>query len=222
MLPLLHGNFVTKVAKRHLFVPLCTFLHLIFCMYLCTQGYLPPESFRSTSLAPLGANWVSKEAENFKELEFFGLVRYFSVKTEKSSKTSKIEPKTWKKRHFWAVFWNLCNFDWKTAHQTKKFEFLEVFRFFWHPVCPQWRETSGDIPIWTFCFENLTTVVPSRIFFVFFKIKSEASFTGLRLKKGYYYTFSVWNHMNLRLLQSTIALFWNDLRGKYPCVQGPR
>ena len=29
-----------------------------------TQGYLPPESFRSTSLLPLGANWVSKEAEN--------------------------------------------------------------------------------------------------------------------------------------------------------------
>ena len=129
-----------------------------------TQGYLPPESFRSTSLAPLGSNWVSEEAENFKELEFFGLVRCFSVKTKKSSKTSKIEPKTWKKRHFWAVFQNLCNFDWKTAHQTKKFEFLEVFRFFWHPVCPQWRETSGDIPIWTFCFENLTTVAPSRIF----------------------------------------------------------
>ena len=171
-----------------------------------------------TSLVPLGANWVSKEAENFKELEFFGLVRYFSVKTEKSSKTSKIEPKTWKKRHFWVVFRNLCNFDWKVAHQTKKFEFLEVLRFFWHPVCPQRRETSGDIPIWTFCFENLTTVVPSRIFFVFFKIKSEACFTGLRLKKGYYYTFSVWNHMNLRLLQSTIALFWNDLRGKYPPV----
>ena len=36
----------------------------------------------------LGANWVSKEAENFKELKFFGLVRCFSVKTEKSSKTS--------------------------------------------------------------------------------------------------------------------------------------
>ena len=29
---------------------------------------------------PLGANWVSKEAENFKELKFFGLERCFSVK----------------------------------------------------------------------------------------------------------------------------------------------
>ena len=108
-----------------------------------TQGYLPPELFRSTSLVPLGSNWVSEEAENFKELEFFGLVRCFSVKTKKSSKTSKIEPKTWKKCHFGAVFQNLCNFDWKTANQTKKFEFLAVFRFFWHPVWPQRRETSG-------------------------------------------------------------------------------
>ena len=63
-------------------------------MFHFTQGYLPPESLSSTSPGPLGAKWVSKEAENFKELEFFGLVRYFSVKTEKSSKTSKIEPKT--------------------------------------------------------------------------------------------------------------------------------
>ena len=26
--------------------------------------------------------------------------------------------------------------------------------------------TSGDIPVWTFCFENLTTVAPSRYFFL--------------------------------------------------------
>ena len=34
----------------------------------------------STSLTPLRANWVSKESENFKELNFFGLVHCFSVK----------------------------------------------------------------------------------------------------------------------------------------------
>ena len=142
----------------------------------------------------------------------------FQSKLKNLQKRPKLNQKHEKNAIFWAVFWNLCNFDWKVAHQTKKFEFLEVLRFFWHPVCPQRRETSGDIPIWTFCFENLTTVVPSRIFFVFFKIKSEVCFTGLRLKKGYFYNFSVWNHMNLRLLQSTIAVFWNDLWGKYPCV----
>ena len=85
-----------------------------------TQGNLPPESFCSTSLAPLGANWVSKEAENFKELEFFGLVRYFSVKTEKSSKTSKIEPKTWKKRHFLGGFLKFVQFWLKSSAPNQK------------------------------------------------------------------------------------------------------
>ena len=91
----------------------------------------------STTHPCLRMLWVSKEAELKGGFKIFGLVRCFSVKTKKSSKTSKIEPKTWKKRHFWAFFQHLCNFDWKTAHQIKKFEFLEVFHFFWHPVCPQ-------------------------------------------------------------------------------------
>ena len=37
---------------------------------------------------------VSKEAKNFKELEFLGLGRCFSVRIEESSKTTKIQPKT--------------------------------------------------------------------------------------------------------------------------------
>ena len=45
-------------------------------------------------------------------------------------------------------FWRFFSFDWKVAHQTKKFEFLEVFCFFWHPVCPQRRETSGAKWFW--------------------------------------------------------------------------
>ena len=62
--------------------------------YPTVQGYLPLKSFRSTSIAPLGSRWVSKEAENFKELEFLGFSRCFSVRIEKSSKTSKIDQKT--------------------------------------------------------------------------------------------------------------------------------
>ena len=48
----------------------------------------------STTFAPLGTSRVSKEAETFKELKFLGFVRYFSVRIEESSKTSKIQPKT--------------------------------------------------------------------------------------------------------------------------------
>ena len=102
----------------------------------------------STSLAPVGANWVSKEAENFKELKFFGLVRCFSVKI---AQILKNRPKTGFFSCFWlnfGRFWRFFSFDWKTEHQTKKFKFLEVFRFFWHPVWPQRSETSGAKWFW--------------------------------------------------------------------------
>ena len=46
------------------------------------------------TFAPLGSSRVSKEAKNFKEFEFLGLSRCFSVRIEESSKTSKIQPKT--------------------------------------------------------------------------------------------------------------------------------
>ena len=46
------------------------------------------------TFVPLGSSRVSKEAKNFKEFEFLGLSRCFSVRIEESSKTSKIQPKT--------------------------------------------------------------------------------------------------------------------------------
>ena len=180
---------------------------------ICLQNHFAPLVSRLW-----GQTGCQKKQKTSRNSNFLVWCAVFQSKLKNLQKRPKLNQKHEKNAIFLVVFWNLCNFDWKVAHQTKKFEFLEVLRFFWHPVCPQRRETSGDIPIWTFCFENFTTVVPSRFFFVFFKIKSEVCFTGLRLKKGYFYNFSVWNHMNLRLLQSTIALFWNDLRGKYPCV----
>ena len=36
----------------------------------------------STIIASLGATWVPKEAKFFREVDFFGLVRCFSVKNE--------------------------------------------------------------------------------------------------------------------------------------------
>ena len=48
----------------------------------------------STTFVPLGSSRVSKEAKNFKKLEFLGLGCCFSVRTEESLKTSKIQPKT--------------------------------------------------------------------------------------------------------------------------------
>ena len=83
-----------------------------------TQGFLPSELFHSTSLALLGSSWVPKKAENLKEHECLGLSRCFSVRIKKSSKTSKIVPKTIEKRHFLVVFQSLIIFSCKTVAQT--------------------------------------------------------------------------------------------------------
>ena len=52
------------------------------------------------------------------------------------------------------VFQEFFNPGWKVAAQTQKFEFLEVFRFFWHQCCQQewrnsgWKESWAKIPVW--------------------------------------------------------------------------
>ena len=53
---------------------------------------MTPDSFHSTSLATWGSNWTSKERKFIKEFDFLGFSRCFSVRIEKSSKTSKIQP----------------------------------------------------------------------------------------------------------------------------------
>ena len=104
----------------------------------------------STIIASLGAIWVPKEVKFFREFNFFGLVRCFSAKIEQTSKNR------WKMavfQRFWpilSVFWSLLNFDWKTAHQTKKIDFPEEFRFFWYPCCPQTRDNSGWMKYFSF------------------------------------------------------------------------
>ena len=47
---------------------------------------------------------VSNEAKFFQEVKFLGFMRCFSVKIEKSSKMSKIQPKTCKKYHIFEDF----------------------------------------------------------------------------------------------------------------------
>ena len=65
----------------------------------------------STSLTLPESSWVPKEVKNLMEHEFLGLSRCFSVRFEKSSKTSKIGPKRIEKRHFLVVFRSLFKFS---------------------------------------------------------------------------------------------------------------
>ena len=53
---------------------------------------MTPDSFHSTSLASWGSSWVSKEVKFIKEFDFLGFSRCFSIRIEKSSKMTKIEP----------------------------------------------------------------------------------------------------------------------------------
>ena len=59
------------------------------------------------------------------------------------------------------VFQEFFNPGWKVADQTQKFEFLEVFRFFWHQCCQQewrnsgWKESWAKIPVWICLFDNV-------------------------------------------------------------------
>ena len=147
-----------------------------------TQKYLPPESFRSTSLAPLGANWVSKETENFKELKFFGLVLCFSVKI---AQILKNRPKMAFFSCFgfnFDVFEDLFVLTEKQHTEPKNLNSLKFSASFDTQFAP-----SGARLVEIVLFEHFVLKIwqqrrPLEFFFVFFKIKSEASFTGLRFK----------------------------------------
>ena len=51
---------------------------------LCHTGGIDSKIILLLTLAPLGSSSMSKQAKIFKELEFLGLGRYFSVRIEES------------------------------------------------------------------------------------------------------------------------------------------
>ena len=70
-------------------------------------GVFSQNFIHSTSFTPLGSRWVSKKAENFNKLGFLCLGCCFSVRIEKSSRTSKSEPKNMRKTPFLGSIFNL-------------------------------------------------------------------------------------------------------------------
>ena len=114
-----------------------------------TQGHLIKFSFRLYFCAPGGVIGV-KGSEKLQRtwIYWFGAL-FFS----QNWKNFKKPQNPWKNAHFLTFFRCFFNLGWKTAHQTKKFNFIEVFRFFWHPSHPQERKNSGEITVYTFVFE---------------------------------------------------------------------
>ena len=67
----------------------------------------------------LGSNSMSKEAKNFKKLEFVGLVRYFPAKIEQTSKNYLKVPFF---LHFYFNFGPDLSTDWKVEGELRVYD----------------------------------------------------------------------------------------------------
>ena len=56
----------------------------------CTEGFLIPKSFHSTSLATWGSSWVSKEAKFITEFDFLGFRAVFQPELKNIQKCPKL------------------------------------------------------------------------------------------------------------------------------------
>ena len=91
--------------------------------------------FRAT-----GVKWGVKWSENHIGTHFFLFqILFFSQNWIIFKNVQNMS----KNATFGKVLWSLFNYDWKTAAETRKNEFLEDFRFIWYPTCPQERESNG-------------------------------------------------------------------------------
>ena len=112
----------------------------VFALMIISNNAILLVIIISTRVAPLGSSRVSNEAKNFRELEFLGLSHCFSshnwINFQKPSQK-------WHFLTYFGRFWRLFNSDWKVAAETKKNEFLDDFRFIWHPTWPQECDSNG-------------------------------------------------------------------------------
>ena len=86
------------------------------------------------------------------------------------------------------VFQSLFNFGWKVADQTNKFEFLDVFCFFWYPCWLQKWRNSWDIVVFILFIDIFWLWRHLAIFFIIFKIKPNVSLSLLVLLEDYFGT----------------------------------
>ena len=126
-----------------------------------------------------------------------------------------------KNAHFLACFWSFLNLGWKAAHQTKRFNFIEVFRFFWHPSHPQECKNSGEITVYTFVFEILWQWHHLDFFSLFSKIKPDVyfiSFSGIKSENLFILSQKC---KNCKMLQQLKVFIWNKSASNVPrCSKG--
>ena len=110
-----------------------TFIHLTNFWFdprddQCRQGHLIKFSFRLYFCAPGGVIGV----KGSKKLQRTWIYWFGALFFSQNWKNVKKPQNPLKNTHFLAFFRSFFNLGWKTAHQTKKFNFIELFRFSWH------------------------------------------------------------------------------------------
>ena len=118
-----------------------------------TEGDFMLISFNPLGGHPWGQLGCQKKQNCVRNLNLLNWCSTFQSELNKLRKTTRNKQKTFKNDDFLVVFRSSFNFDWKVEHQTKKFEFHELFCFFWHPWWPWGCPPRGDITWFTFLFE---------------------------------------------------------------------
>ena len=153
-------------------------------MYCTHRGICLPNHFIPYFRAP----GVKQGVKRTGKLQGIWIFRFEPLFFSQNWRIFKNVQNSTKNCRFGAVFRSLFNFGWKTAVQTWIFEFLEDFRFFWHPPWPQGRKSKADITVFTLCFEIWQQWRPLQFFFLFFKIRPRVSFNDLKIMKGVFLT----------------------------------
>ena len=138
------------------------------------------------TFAPLGSSRVSKESKNFKEFEFLGLSRCFSVTIEESSKTSNIQPKT----AIFGWFFEVCSIlAEKEQPKPKNSSSLTVSTSFDTLLDPRGVKVKEILQFTHFVLKFFNSGA-LYIFFLFIKIRPRVSFIDLKVIKGVFLTLS--------------------------------
>ena len=120
-----------------------------------TEGVLMQISFIPLGGHPWGILGCQKKQKIVRNSNLLNWFSTFQSELNKLWKTTRNKQTTFKNYEFLVVFWSSFNFDWKVEHWTKKFEFHELFCFFWDPWCLQGFTPSGGTTYFTFLFEIL-------------------------------------------------------------------
>ena len=105
---------------------------------------------------------------------------------------------------FFIVFRSLFNYSWKTAAQTKKLEYFEVFCYFWLLFCPFCCKTSRDIEAYTHFVVKFDSS-GALWFFFYFRITAEVFSIGLKVIKRVLLHFSSQKQM---IRKKILVLKW--------------